>query len=231
MLGRAGSCCQITSKSRALIQSKLFAAWKKRGLPFVAQNGQTADERLIRGNFNRFINKPFELPPNGYFDTGAIYKATQVWNATEGDAVNYKAMMLPHRTDTLKTYFNRVIHTRIGGVKWSLSVILDHYGLIEKHHVTEEQKHTAGFDAQCLHWLMEEFRSRVHHTNVDENPFEDSHAMQRAFEQESAKYRLSQEAAKKNAPVAHEEAPSTGPTNRVKAGVSQKRRRRRQRPV
>ena len=163
---------------------KLFDTWKKRGLPFVAQNGQSADERLLRGNFDKFLNKPFELPANGYFDTGAIYKATEIWNATAGDAMNFKLNMLPHRTDTLKTYFNRVIHTRVSGVKWGLDSILDHYGLIEKHNVTPEQRHSAGFDSLCLHWIMEEFNSRVSKINVEENPFASAEAIQRAFDQE-----------------------------------------------
>jgi hypothetical protein len=211
---------------------QLFDAWGNRGLPFVAQNGQTADERMLRGNFNRYINKPFELPPNGYFDTGAIYKATQIWNATEGEAMNFKLSMMPHRTDTLKTYFNRVIHTRVSGVKWGLDLILDHYGLIEKHSVTPEQMHSAGFDAMCLHWIMEEFRSRVHTTNVEENPFKDAAAMQRAFDQESAKYKLAQEAkAKTVTDAVQAEAPSTGQAKRTKPGLSQKKRIRRQRVI
>lgn len=211
---------------------KLFRAWSKRGLPFVAQNGQSADERMIRGNFNRYINQPFELPPNGYFDTGAIFKATQVWNATEGDAVNHKQVMLPHRSETLKQYFHRVIYTKVSGLKWGLDQILDHYSLVEKHTVTEEQRHTAGFDAECLHWIMEEYRSRITGSNLDENPFASGQAMQRTFEQEQAKHKLSSEAAQKlkdkDKPA---EAPSTAQPKRTKAGVSQKRRKRRQRRV
>lgn len=206
---------------------KLFDTWKKRGLPFVAQNGQSADERLLRGNFDKFLNKPFELPANGYFDTGAIYKATEIWNATAGDAMNFKLNMLPHRTDTLKTYFNRVIHTRVSGVKWGLDSILDHYGLIEKHNVTPEQRHSAGFDSLCLHWIMEEFNSRVSKINVEENPFASAEAIQRAFDQESAKYKLAQEAkAKAVAEAVPEEAPATGQIKRTKPAPSQKRRRR-----
>jgi hypothetical protein len=140
---------------------KLFGTWKKRGLPFVAQNGQTADERLLRGNFDRFLNKSFELPPNGYFDTGGLFKATQIWEAQTGNLTHFRGVMLPQRSDTLKSYFHRVIHARIAGVKWSLPVILEHYNLIEKHNADMSQHHNAGFDAMCLHWIMEEFASRV----------------------------------------------------------------------
>jgi hypothetical protein len=211
---------------------KLFAAWNKRGLPFVAQNGQAADERMLRGNFNRFINYPFELPPNGYFDTGAIFKATQVWNATEGDAVNHRQMMLPHRSETLKQYFHRIIHTRLSGIKWNIDCILDHYKLNDKHEVSSEQRHTAGFDAECLHWIMEEYSSRVTKSNLPENPFESSHSMQRAFDQEQAKHKLANEKAAKtkaeaSAKLKPPEAPSTGQLERTKPGLSQQRRRRR----
>lgn len=210
---------------------QLFGTWRQRELPFVAQNGQTADERLLRGNFNRFLNKTFVLPDNGYFDTGAIYKATKIWEADEGDAVNFKSTALPHRTETLKTYFNRVIHTRVSGIKWSLPMILDEYGLLEKHFVTEEQLHTAGFDAMCLHWLMEEFRSRIHRTNLEENPFASAETMQRAFDQEMAKHKLAEEKkAKAKTETVPAEAPAVGAVKRTKPALSQ-RRRRRQRKV
>lgn len=211
---------------------KLFGTWKQRDLPFVAQNGQTADERLIRGNFNRFINKTFSLPDNRYFDTGAIYKATKIWESEEGDATNFKLMMIPHRTDTLKTYFNRVINTRVSGIKWSLPLILEEYGLLEKHFITEEKLHTAGFDAMCLYWLMEEFRSRVYKSNVEENPFASAEAMQRAFDQETAKHKLAEEKKPKAAgQEAHAKAPATGQVKRTKPAPSQRRRKRRQRKV
>jgi len=210
---------------------KLFGTWKKRGLAFVAQNGQTADERLIRGSFNRFINKTFSLPDNQYFDTGAIYKATKVWEAESGDAVNHKLMMLPHRSDTLKTYFNRVIHTRVD-IKWSLSLILNEYKLLEKHFISQDQLHTAGFDAMCLHWLMEEFRSRIHRSNVKENPFESADTMQRAFEQDSAKFKLENEKSEKEKPAKAKSGPEAltpGKVKRTKPAPSQRRRRRQRR--
>ena len=132
----------------------------------MAQNGQSADERMLRGNFHRFLNKPFNLPDNAYFDTGAIFKASEIWDARSGDAMNFKVQMLPNRTETLKTYFSRVIYTRVAGVKWSLSKIMDDFGLTEKHAVDEGQFHNAGFDAMCLHWIMEEYRSRITRNNV-----------------------------------------------------------------
>jgi len=140
---------------------KLFQTWKNRSLPFVAQNGQNADERLLRGNFNRFLNKNFELPPDNYFDTGGIYKATQVWESSNPNCTNLRMAMLPHRSDNLKSYFNRVIGTRVVGIKWSLALIMEQYGLMAKHNVSLDQMHSAGFDSLCLHWIMEEFREQI----------------------------------------------------------------------
>jgi len=140
---------------------KLFATWKKRGLPFVAQNGMTADERLFRGNFNRFINKPFEFPPNGYIDTGAIFKANRIWQSSEEHLAVLKGTMMPHRSDTLKAYFHRVIYTKCTGLKWNLKAILDEYGIREKYGLRDDQFHTAGFDSKCLHYIMQEFQKQA----------------------------------------------------------------------
>lgn len=141
--------------------SKLFQTWKNRKLPFVAQNGQNADERLLRGNFNRFINKGFELPPDNYFDIGGIYKATQIWESSNPNCSNYRMSMLPHRSDTLKSYFKRIIGVKVVGIKWSLPLIMEQYGLMAKHNVSPTQMHSAGFDSLCLHWIMEEFRAQM----------------------------------------------------------------------
>lgn len=140
---------------------KLFATWKKRGLPFVAQNGMNADERLFRGNFNRFLNKPFEFPANGYFDTGAIYKANRIWQSGEEHLAVLKGTIMPHRSDTLKAYFHRVIYTKCAGLKWNLKAILDEYGIRDRYDLKDDQFHTAGFDARCLHYIMEEYRKQV----------------------------------------------------------------------
>jgi len=140
---------------------KLFATWADRGLPFVAQNGQSADERMLRGNLNRFLNLGFDLPPNGYFDVGGIFKATQIYEATEGDLQNFRSIALPYRTDTLKEYFKRVLGTRISGLKWSLAEMLRYYNLMEKRGGDLSKMHNAEYDSMCLHWLMEEFRERL----------------------------------------------------------------------
>lgn len=140
---------------------RFFETCDNSGLFFVAQNGITADERILRSNFNRYLNKSFSLPENRYFDTGAIFKANQIYEARLGDAVYYKSVILPHKSESLKSYFKRVIGLRISGLKWSLGLILDHYDLMSKHGVTEEKLHSAGYDSLCLHWIMEEYRNNV----------------------------------------------------------------------
>lgn len=141
---------------------KLFQTWAQRNMPFVAQNGINADEPMLRGNLNRFLNRPFEIPANSYFDTGAIFKANQVWQSHDNELANYRSVMLPSRTDTLKSYFQRICGVRIRGLQWSLKLILEHYDLIQKHKLDATKLHNAGFDAMCLHLIMEEYRSHVH---------------------------------------------------------------------
>jgi DNA polymerase III epsilon subunit-like protein len=145
---------------------KLFHTWADRGMPFVAQNGIGADEPMIRGNLNRFLNKTFEIPANSYFDTGAIFKANQIWQAQSGDLANYRSVMLPTRTETLKAYFQRICNSRIRGVHWSLKLILEHFDLIRKHKLDTDKLHNAGFDALCLYLIMEEYRSMVLPRNI-----------------------------------------------------------------
>jgi hypothetical protein len=213
---------------------KLFAVWKKRNLPFVAQNGQTADERLLRGNFDRFLHKSFELPPNGYFDTGGIFKANQIWEATSGDLANFRIVMMPHHTDTLKSYFHRVIHTRVAGVKWSLPAILEHYDLIKKHNADMSQHHNAGFDSMCLHWIMEEYRSHIRprpeSTLTPPEEYLSPAMFQRVFEKEMATYEQEKELAKQNR--LQGDSPAPAQAIRTKPALSPlKRPQRRQRPI
>lgn len=142
---------------------KFFESCIQNELFFVAQNGITADEKILRGNFNRYLNKSFAIPDNRYFDTGGLFKANQIYEARLGDALNYKAVILPHRSESLKSYFKRITGLRVNGVKWSLKLILEYYGLLEKHSVKDKDLHSAGYDSLCLHWIMEEYRKRICH--------------------------------------------------------------------
>tara|TARA_R110002051_G_scaffold61354_3_gene112514 strand:+ start:30261 stop:31220 length:960 start_codon:yes stop_codon:yes gene_type:complete len=207
---------------------KLFAAWSARGLPFVAQNGMTADERLLRGNFNRFLGKPFAFPENGYFDTGGLYKANRIWSSSEDNLMAVRGTMLPHRSDTLKAYFHRVIYTRCAGVKWNMKAILDEYNLREKHKLRDDQFHTAGFDSKCLHYIMEEFRKEVKPTSENvTSPVQtlgDGVAKQEDYEKAMATYRRQDKQAKSKA--AQEEPKINTPAAPRKKGKKRKRKQR-----
>lgn len=209
----------------------LFESWAARDLFFVAQNGISADERMLEVNFSRFLNKTFQIPLNRYFDTGALFKASQIWEACSGEALPFKSAMIPHKSESLKAYCKRIIGLKVKGVKWSLSLILDHYGLLQKHSVRSEQLHSAGFDALCLHWIMEEYRSRVFKTNVVDNSLS-AKSLQRALESDLAKEKLDKEAQAKNKAnkrkerSAYEEPPAPSREKRSKPALPQNRRRR-----
>jgi hypothetical protein len=206
---------------------KLFSVWQARNLPFVAQNGQNADERIITGNFDRFLNKPFSLPDNAYFDTGAIYKANKVWQTLTGDVTNFRSIMVPSRSDTLKSYFGRVINARIPGVKWSLSLIVEEYGLMQKHAIDSKDFHSAGFDSLCLHWIMEEFRKQIKPKQLPS--VSASVAFQEMYDDEMAKYERQASQAKVSQADTH--PPATQPESSRSPLPSSNQPKRRQRLI
>lgn len=148
---------------------ELFDTWKKRDLPFVAQNGVWADEKMIRSNFNRFLNRSFDLPVSNYFDTGVLFKANKIVEPNS-PFVMYKGIVLPVAGETLRDYFIRVAGVKIAGLKWNMSAILDCYKLMEKHSIDRGKLHGAAYDAMCVHHIMQHYRSLV--LEDDElNPF------------------------------------------------------------
>lgn len=210
----------------------LFSSWSSRNLSFVAQNGLSADEKILATNFRRFLNKPFTLPENRYFDTGALFKASQIWEACTGEAVHFKSSMVPHKSESLRSYCKRITGLRVKGVKWSLGLILDYYGLLQKHKVAPEQLHSADFDALCLHWIMEEFRSRIFTDNLDDHTLS-ADSLQRALDSELAKEKLDKEnhekRKKERKEAKYPELPSPERPKRTSPGLPQNRRRKQRR--
>lgn len=139
---------------------ELFDTWKKRELPFVAQNGIWADERMLRSNFNRYLNRSFDLPASGYFDTGVLFKASRILDPGSPFGI-YKGIVLPAAGETLKDYFIRVAGVKISGLKWNMAAILDFYNLTEKHAIDNGQLHGAAYDAMCVHHIMQHYRSLI----------------------------------------------------------------------
>jgi hypothetical protein len=135
---------------------ELFETCKSNGLAFVAQNGQTADERILNANFSKFIGKSFVLPANNYFDVGAIYKANFVCDSLDPCVNMYEQAVLPLAGDSLKAYFHRITSMRIAKVYWSLSTIL------EKCAIAHEGKHhNAETDAANVASVMEFFKQEI----------------------------------------------------------------------
>lgn len=138
--------------------SELLQTWKAKQLPFVAQNGINADEPMLRANFRRYLQQDFSFPANGYFDTGAIYKADCLWRATSGNFANYSKIVIPQEYETLRDYCKRICGLNVPTLRWSLDTIVEQLGLAKKHALNLAEKHAASFDARCLYLIMEEYR-------------------------------------------------------------------------
>jgi len=137
----------VLQKVRALLD-----AWLALGKPFVAQNGITADERVLMHAFRKGGLPSFEFPADRYLDTGGLFLAEQVWGSKDPLVTRFRQATLPQTAETLKEYFKRLRSLRIGGVRWNLDCILQTYELsISKLN----ERHTAGYDALCLHHVMQ----------------------------------------------------------------------------
>lgn len=173
---------------------QLFQTIKQRKLLFAAHHGYFADERMLRGHFEGFLGKTFRFGENDLFDTGAIEKASVCLDSPDPEVVKKRKLFLPREGDTLEKYFRRVVGARIKGVYWNLQHCAKKYNIHEKFGLDANNHHTAGFDSLVVHYLMEEFRSRVFRSNAGESGLESPAAFQRMFEQEMAKGRDTREA-------------------------------------
>jgi hypothetical protein len=139
---------------------QFFNTWNKRNLPYVAHNGRTAEERMLRGAFNRYLDKAFVIGDNQLWDTGAIFKATRLFESMDPAHSKHRWKCFPQESDSIKDYFNRVLGTRVKGIRWNLKLCLDHYGLTDKLG-DRHRYHQAVHDAHCSHLLMEAFRGEL----------------------------------------------------------------------
>jgi hypothetical protein len=168
---------------------KLLLSWKKQGLPFVAHNGYAADERMLRGCILGFLNKKFSFGENGLIDTGAVCKATLALDSEDPKIAQRPDIWFPNAADTLRSYFRRVVYAHAKGVHWRLWNCIQYYGLDEEYQLTEEDCHTAGYDAYLTHLLMEKFREYITVSHAEECPFDTPDTLARAFDLEMAKAR------------------------------------------
>ena len=134
----------------------LFSRWERGDGCFVLQNGQAADEVLFASNFSRHLSQNFAFPHATYFDTGCLFKAYQAWQDPTQFG-RYKSSFTPNEMDTPKSYFSRVSHTKAKGLRWKLGLVIDTFNLLEKYAAGPTNYHNALYDAECLHWIMQEF--------------------------------------------------------------------------
>ena len=133
---------------------KLFSRWSVDGV-FVAHNGRKAEERMLRGVFNRYLNKSFVIGDNAMWDTGAIYKAHAMLTSNDPKHESQLWKLFPRRSDTLKNYSERVLNSR--GPKWNLTHCIGSCGL-QKKLKPGHFSHQAIYDAYASHILLEHFR-------------------------------------------------------------------------
>ena len=152
---------------------QFFKKWDSRNLPYVAHNGRVAEERMLRGAFNRYLNRSFVIGDNQLWDTGAIFKATALLESTNSEHMSQRWKCFPQRTDSMKEYFNRVLSVRARGLYWKLKLCLEHYDLTEKlNH--NHRYHQAVHDAYCSHLLMQAYREELTRHNTGEEVEEES---------------------------------------------------------
>ena len=126
------------------------------------------------------------------WDTGALFKATRLFESTDSFQASQRWKSIPDSSDSLKSYFERVINAKIRGLHWNLKHCLKYYNLMDK--LEEAHRfHQADHDAYCSHLLMQEYRSRVTRNNSGENALESSETFERMFEEELAKVKVSEE--------------------------------------
>lgn len=120
----------------------------------LGQNFYSFDAQMLAANFRGFLGvRGWEFGANAILDTGILQKALQALD---------RPGMLPTPQDTLRSYSTRVADKRLPGVKWNLDGhCAPKYGLFEKHGLDASQAHSAGFDAEVVCRLYEEYRELV----------------------------------------------------------------------
>jgi len=144
---------------------KFFTAWDVRDLPYVAHNGRVAEERMLRGTFNRYLDRSFVIGDNQLWDTGAIFKATTLLESLDAAHNTHRWKCYPQQSDSMKDYFNRVLSVRARGIRWKLKLCLEHYGICNKLQ-KDHRYHQAMYDAYCSYLLMEAYRKEVTRCNI-----------------------------------------------------------------
>jgi len=105
------------------------------------------DRKMIDSHTQRFLQGyllPWRL--NSIFDTGLLEKAAQMGRP-------------PYDTETLDEWSTRINNANAKGVKWNLEAhCVPKYHLVERLGVDMALMHTAGFDCELIHYLLETYR-------------------------------------------------------------------------
>lgn len=133
---------------------------RRKGIPFVLHNG-FFDEKMLSANFLQFkFGNGFSFGDR-LIDTEGVEKATQIPD---------NSRVHPLRNDTLRSYFTRVKHTRVQGLKSNMD---EHcyakYRFGDRYGIDPKDMHSAETDAYCCHLLMKEFGKLVS-DEVQESP-------------------------------------------------------------
>lgn len=142
---------------------KMFSRWSDSGF-IVAHNGRKADERMLRGVFNRHLNKSFVIGDNLLWDSGALYKAYAMLTSPDPAYDRNIWKLFPKRSDTLRSYCERILNCR-PGPKWNLTECVESLSISSQRKVGHVA-HQAVCDAYDSHLVVEKLRSLLATTVV-----------------------------------------------------------------
>lgn len=115
------------------------------GKKIVGLNVLGFDRRVFADATQEWLGQRFEIPPDQIVDIGIIEKARQL-------------KMYPKGDESFAGYLTRVRNIPAKGVRWSSDHCCQVYQLNEKYGLTDEQRHSAGYDSMICHLLLEEFK-------------------------------------------------------------------------
>lgn len=212
---------------------KLLTTWTASGGVVVGHNVLDADYRVLRTLFHNELAIDFRLPGSKLWDTGAIAKATFLSHEFEEAKLTNEPLdvdldaWLPQPQETVGTYCRRISRRPRTGLKWNMDLCVERFRLHE-HPEYPQDRHRALPDAQLVRLLMEALRGTITRDNSGEHPCESPAALERSFEQDTAKRTLE---ARRGTLRAQTEAFAGFPERAERPAERSPERRRRQRRV
>jgi hypothetical protein len=125
--------------------TSLYTECRDKDFVFVGHRGLYCDFPPIAKLFDEFGGIKWEWKDDEILDTGALEKA-----AVTG--------ILPEPGKTVEEYLKRVMNERRSKTKYGLDHCIEKYKILERYEIDMRDRHTAGFDALIVHYLMEEYR-------------------------------------------------------------------------